>query len=37
VDLVLANRTRASSVLRAEVERLVTDSDGRLRVTDAQS
>jgi len=37
VDLVLANRTRASSVLRAEVERLVTDSDGRLRVTDVLS
>ena len=37
VDLVLANRTRGSSVLRAEVTALAKESGGRLRVTDVLS
>ena len=37
VDLVLANRTRSSAVLRDEVEHLVEGSAGRLSVTDVFS
>lgn len=37
VDLVLANRSRASAVLRDEVEALVTQAKGRMSVTDVYS
>jgi ring-1,2-phenylacetyl-CoA epoxidase subunit PaaE len=37
VDLVLANRTHASSVLREEVARLADSAAGRLRVVDVLS